>query len=210
MHGTTESRACRCHPDNAAGFARCGVDMANLNHKHFRGGFWAVGVANALPLKPGEPGSEDGYLAGAALEVWKRVDMPTAREAAITDVSARVAAGELTCFADWPKLIVHPPTKGEYRYGEELEGLLAEGERPWLEPQDAEHVARDERILKNLTCDLESLPTDSLVAVEEARRYATQLQGLNGFGHRCMLMACPASSRPLTSGSEVLSPAGSL
>ena len=49
--------------------------------------------------------------------------MDQIRKDAIADVNRRATAeGDLHSFADVHKVIVDPPTMGEYRYGEEFEG----------------------------------------------------------------------------------------
>ena len=79
-------------------------------------GHWETGVANKLD------GTQDGLIAGEAREVWKHQSMSILRGRAIADVNARVMAGELTSFSDVHKVITHPLSPGDYRYGEEFDG----------------------------------------------------------------------------------------
>jgi hypothetical protein len=71
------------------------------------------------------------------------------RAVAIAEVDAAVATGDLKNFADWPRVIAEPILKGTYGEGDEFEGELAAGEKPWIVDADADAVAAD-------TADLEA------------------------------------------------------
>ena len=72
---------------------------------------------------------KDGLIVGAAMEIWDCMDIPFHREDAIKEVKAKWEAKQLTCLADWTTCIRHPPEKGDYGYGEELQGAAQECQR---------------------------------------------------------------------------------
>ena len=81
------------------------------------------------------------------------------------------------------KVISHPPTKGEYRAGEEFEGELRPGEKSWELPEDIalfEADARDEfSDPKSCTTALVAFePGDAVIEWTEANLVAKKLQRL--------------------------------
>ena len=74
--------------------------------------------------------------------------MPGLRSQAIAEVAAGFESGELVHFADWSKLLVDPGTPGTYAPGDEFEGDLAPGEKPWISDGDHDVEAKDEKDLQ--------------------------------------------------------------
>lgn len=86
-------------------------------------------------------GSEDHLLTREARECWQALNMPELRLAALAAVDVRVAAG--TSIEDWASFVEHPTDPGIQGEGFELEGILADGERPWLQEDDFALLAAD-------------------------------------------------------------------
>lgn len=75
------------------------------------------------------------------------MDMPGERLRAIAAVRERVASGELREMGHWQRegIVVHPGDRGLLaREGEELEGVLEEGDQPWRDRRDEEEEALDD------------------------------------------------------------------
>jgi hypothetical protein len=143
-----------------------------MDHQRGVTGHWETGVANKLD------GSEDGLIAGEALEVWKRQAMSILRQQAIADVDARVKAGELTSFSDVHKVIKDPLSPGEYRYGEEFEGEFPKHGQHWASAAD-ELVLKQERAdLAGLSSNIEASPIAAALMEKEATRIHTRLKDL--------------------------------
>jgi hypothetical protein len=113
----------------------------SLNHSRAVLGHKRTGLSVALD------GPEDHHLTREAGDFWKLLNMPGLRKQAIAEVDAGIESGDLVLFADWSKLIVDPGTPGTYAEGEEFEGELAPGEKPWITDGDHDVEAKDEKDL---------------------------------------------------------------
>ena len=143
-----------------------------MDHQRGVTGHWETGVANKLDS------TEDGWIAGEALEVWKRQAMKVVRQKAIDDVDARVAAKELTSFADVHKVIKDPPDIGEYRYGEEMEGEFpGKGER-WASAGDAAELKKEKDELDALSSCIDASPIADVLIEKEATRVHAKIKEL--------------------------------
>ena len=104
-----------------------------------RAGHKTTGLSNSLD------GSEDSMMSREAATFWKALDMDTGRRQAMQEVDELLASGAVTSFGDWQKVVRHPETTGIAALeGEEFEGELLEGEKPWITPDDEALVAADE------------------------------------------------------------------
>ena len=121
----------------------------------------------------------------------------------MADVDAKVAAGELTSFADWEKLVRHPADPGIlHAEGAELEGELAEGEEPWLAEEDARAVAADDADVRTLATTaeasapapvVEALPGDTAATVAAATAACSRLQSLKRLRAEALVGKVPAA-----------------
>ena len=143
-----------------------------MDHQRGVDGHWETGVACALDS------TEDGWITGEALEVWKRQGMVVVRQQAIDDVDARVAAKELTSFADVHKVIKDPPEKGEYRYGEELEGEFPEKGEHWASARDAAVLKQEREDLAALSSCIDASPLADVLIEKEASRIHAKIKEL--------------------------------
>ena len=104
--------------------------------------------------------------------------MVVVRQQAIDDVDARVAAGELTSFADVHKVIKDPPEKGEYRYGEEFEGEFPEAGEHWASAGDAALLKKEREDLAALSSCIDASPLADVLIEKEASRVHAQIKHL--------------------------------
>ena len=113
-----------------------------LNHAQGVDGHWRNGLSNKLD------GTEDHVICRDAQGFWNELDMPSLRLAAIAEVDAAFAAGEL----QWHQvrsLIQHPDDVGIQEEGAELEAVLQPGETLWAdEAYDAVVAEDDKDVLK--------------------------------------------------------------
>ena len=111
--------------DAAAAWRALPHDRGAMGHLH-------DGLSNALD------GSEDDWVGGDALLFWRDAGMREERLRAIAEVDELVSTEKITGFDQWQELIRHPADPGAKALdGEEFEGELCEGERVWLEPEEA-------------------------------------------------------------------------
>ena len=103
----------------------------SIDHERSVRGFLHTGLSNALD------GTQDEYICRQALECWQEIDMHKERKDSIREVDERFDAGNL-CFSDWRSLMVNPLEIGVMEEGEEFEGEIVEGEKPWLEEGETE------------------------------------------------------------------------
>ena len=109
--------------------------------------------------------------------------MDPERTKAMAEVDQMIEDKVITCFEDVRKVIKHPPTKGEYRAGEEFEGELRPGEKSWELPEDIalfEADAKDE-FNDPTTCTTALVafePGDAVIEWSEANLVAKKLQRL--------------------------------
>ena len=143
-----------------------------MDHQRGVDGHWETGVACALDS------TEDGWITGEALEVWKRQGMLVVRQQAIDDVDARVEAKELTSFLDVHKVIKHPPEKGEYRYGEEFEGEFPEKGQHWASAGDAAVLKKEREDLAALSSCIDASPVADVLIEKEASRVHAKIKEL--------------------------------
>ena len=105
----------------------------------FRAGHKTTGLSNSLD------GAEDWRIRRDAATFWKALDMHEGRRRAMQEVDELLASGAVTSFGDWQKVVRHPETTGAAALeGEEFEGELLEGEKPWITPDDEALIAADE------------------------------------------------------------------
>lgn len=149
-------------------------------------------------------GSEDHMISREALSCWRELGMPELRRAALAEVDAQIAAGGLTGFADWPKLVQHPKDAGVlHDEGAELEGDLSEGEVPWLDEaaaaeMDAEEAAdaailAEEQSVSEPPAVVDALPGDAPEDVQEALEVTKRLNTLKRLRGELQASACPAA-----------------
>ena len=143
-----------------------------MDHQKGVDGHCETGVACKLDR------SEDGWITGEALEVWKRQGMVVLRQQAIDDVDRRVSAGEFTSFADVHRLIEEPKVMGEYRYGEEFEGPLPSKGEHWVSAGDEAMLKKERADLAALSSCLESSPLAAVLIEKEATRIHTKIKDL--------------------------------
>jgi hypothetical protein len=145
----------------------------SLNHSRAVLGHKRTGLSVALD------GSEDHHLTREAGDFWKLLNMPGLRRQAIAEVDARFESGELVHFADWSKLLVDPGTPGTYAPGEEFEGELAPGEKPWLCDGDHDDEAKEEKdVLVAEGKLVEPVEGDDAEILQEAEVLAKRLSQL--------------------------------
>jgi hypothetical protein len=90
-----------------------------LNHQQGVSGHKRNGLSNNLD------GSEDHLISRQARLCWLELDMPSERLRAIQEVDDKYDSGEITCMADWRKLVVHPDDPGIlHDEGDEFEGFF--------------------------------------------------------------------------------------
>jgi len=182
--------------DGAAVWRSLDHEQAVLGHKR-------VGLDIALD------GSEDGRLAREAALFWNDPALPMGplRDEIVRDITQRVASGDLR-WEDWPSLIQHPPADiGQgivEREGEEIEGVLSDGEAVWAEDDAPTHTAEEE--LRGALCDevsaghaaadqglvVQALLDDDPAEVEEAldvARELTLLEAMAGHASRLNMRA---------------------
>jgi hypothetical protein len=104
--------------------------------------------------------------------------MAVVRQQAIDDVDARVAAKELTSFADVHKVIKDPPEKGEYRYGEEFEGEFPEKGEHWASAGDAAVLKQEREDLAALSSCIDASPLADVLIEKEASRVHAKIKEL--------------------------------
>jgi len=79
-------------------------------------------------------GSQDNLIHREALAMWRELDMPSLRRAALAEVDAKVHDGSLASFAEWRQVVEHPSEPGAVEdEGAEFEGELAAGEAVYLD-----------------------------------------------------------------------------
>jgi hypothetical protein len=145
----------------------------SLDHSRAVLGHKRTGLSLALD------GSEDHHLTREAREFWHALNMPGLRATAIAEVDAGILSGDLVSFADWSKLLVDPGTPGTYAPGEEFEGELAPGEKPWICDQDHDLEAKDEKdVLVAEGKLVEAVEGDDAETLQEAEILARRLQHL--------------------------------
>lgn len=167
------------------------------DHGQGRKGHWRNGLAVKLD------GSEDHLLSREALSFWQAAEMATLRSAAIADVDAKFAAGQLKSFGDWQALVQHPEDPGIVEAeGAEFEGDLEEGEKPWFDEGEAEALEVDD----DLELELADLPPpplpppavdarqdDDPADVEEALAVTERLHLLKRLREDVARASCPAA-----------------
>jgi len=152
----------------------------SLDHTVSCEGHWATGLANSL----NELDQEDAKITGEAREVWNAMHMGEERKKAFKEVDDMIASGEIKGFEDVRKVIVHPPSKGEYRAGEESEGRLTlKGEKSWETAADVALKLKDMELefADPATCTTALVafePGDDVVEWSEGNRLAKKLRDL--------------------------------
>ena len=157
----------------------------SLNHSRGVLGHKRTGLSVALD------GSEDHHLTREARDFWKLLNMPGLRATAIAEVDAGFESGKLVHFADWSKVIVNPETPGTYAEGQEFEGELAPGEKPWVCDDDHDIEAKDEHDLLlaegTLVEPVEGDDAEQLQEAEVLAKRLNQLRRLRALAHDAKL-----------------------
>lgn len=168
-----------------------------LDHEGARLGHWRVGLANKLD------GTEDHMITREALLFWNACGMREARQHAIDEVDAAIAAGDLQSFTDWTKVIRHPQDCGIIEdEGAEFEGDLEPGEgvcededeRALEDAEEARLWDADEAASVAQASALAVLPTDDPAEVEEASVAAKRLEQLKRLRALAIQARVPAAA----------------
>ena len=161
---------------------------ANSERRVFRRGHKSTGLSNSLD------GNEDWLIGREAADFWKSLQMDEERLRAKKEVDELVALGTITSFGDWQKVVRHPESTGvQLLEGQELEGELEEGEKPYLTVDDEALLAADEAdFFRKLEEPTEDATTEgaeaSRLAVSAVTRLA-QLKALRAQHAQCLVPA---------------------
>ena len=106
--------------------------------------------------------------------------MNKSRLDAIADVDRRAFTdgGDLKSFADVRKVIVDPPTTGEYRYGEEFEGDMPKAGEHSVTAADLQSEKASENDLVNLSNSVTAIPGAESLAEHEAGLIMAKIRDL--------------------------------
>jgi hypothetical protein len=98
---------------------------------------------------------------------------------AIANVDKRIDDKELTSFTDVHKVIVDPKEKGEYRYGEEIEGEFPKDGDHWASAvADAALLKKEKEDLAALSSCIEASPIADVLIEKEACRIHAKIKSL--------------------------------
>ena len=161
---------------------------ANSERRVLRRGHKSTGLSNSLD------GKEDWAIGREAADFWKALRMDEERLRAKKEVDELLASGAITSFGDWQKVVRHPETTGaQLLEGQEFEGELEVGEKPYLTFDDEALVAADEAdFFRKREEPLEDATTEgaeaSRLAVSAVTRLA-QLKALRAQHAQCLVPA---------------------
>ena len=155
-----------------------------------RTGHKTTGLSNSLD------GAEDWKIGRDAATFWNALQMDEGRRRAMQEVDELLASGAITSFGDWQKVVRHPESTGiACLEGEELEGELLEGEKPWVTPEDEALIAADEA---DFFRKQQEPPADAAPEDAEASRLAcsavTRLARLKALRAQHALCQLPAAA----------------
>ena len=162
---------------------------ASSERRVLRRGHKVTGLSNSLD------GKEDWLIGREAADFWKALRMDEERLRAKKEVDELLASGAITSFGDWQKVVRHPESTGaQLLEGQEFEGELDVGEKPYLTLDDEALIAADEA---DFFRGREEAPEDATTEGAEASRLAVstatrlaQLKALRAQHHaHCLVPA---------------------
>ena len=117
--------------------------------------------------------------------------MKILRERAMADVDARIISGELKSFLDVHKVIQQPPSPGECKYGEELEGDFPKKGEHWATAADTRRLQADADDLANLPSTIAASPLGDALVEKAATRIHDKIKELRKCYHMVGVAGLP-------------------